>query len=640
MNRRTLLPAICAGMALSLATGGWAQTPNRPPDDFGDNPPVRQNIGMMDTVMALQEAADCRVCHTNTVNLHHMQIQDGAVCLDCHAQGGQGGFVVERNCVVCHTTSPHHRSDDAIARHCTECHGNVVADFDDGHYIPTYAASLVTPKRSLTDEGWWDDGTHVLRNTGAGVLGIPVGTYTGTAAGSGLLLVSPGQNNDFYVDRPERTSSLAIAVVVTHNAPGNPTATCTWAAGAGAGTLTIGFESGVTTAAAMVSAINAVSSPNPPGSTTNRLNAALANTQGEGTLEDPTLYSPIGGLPLNSRGFGAGGCNYCHDDDGATNASGVVTPVLIYNNHDTHHNLNWPDQLSNGAGATWRRCNVCHDYVDRNPHLDPSRPTVATYAEPGGPGFALAIRICEECHSPESLHRIQADSDANGIVVGGELMGYGHVGKDGAPGSSDCWGCHGFDFNAGSVPFAGPTIPTLYNTDISTVRAGQDTTVILAGASFTNTTGGQSYEADVRLTDGNGVTVILQPELVLGDGSLAVKIPGRTRPGNYRIQAVKGDVASNPVSISVTPVPRISRATYQGTVTIVGSGFGGYADGSPTAVTATVTSGVGRRATTKTVTGTIVSWTDSKIVVNFGAAPRDVTVTSVFGTVKAAVASK
>ena len=152
-----------------------------------------------------------------------------------------------------------------------------------------------------------------------------------------------------------------------------------------------------------------------------------------------------------------------------------------------------------------------------------------------------------------TLHNIQADSDGDGIVVGGESTGYGHVGRDNGPGDSDCWGCHGFDFNAASAPFTGPVIPTLYNTDIASVPAGKDTMVVLSGAAFTNTAGGKSYEADVRLTAANGTSVTLKPELVLDEGSMAVKIPAKTRPGNYRIQAVKGEMASNPSVITVTP---------------------------------------------------------------------------------------
>jgi len=280
---------------------------------------------------------------------------------------------------------------------------------------------------------------------------------------------------------------------------------------------------------------------------------------------------------------------------------------------------------------------MCHDYVDRG----------GTYEEVGGPGFDLHIRICEECHSPASLHNIQADSNGGGVVVGGELEGYGHVGRDSGFGDennnglvdSDCWGCHGFEF-ASSTPISTAIIPTVYNSDRASITAGKDTTVILSGAAFTNTSGGKLYESDVRLTAADGSTVTLEPEIILDQGNMAVKIPAKTKPGNYRLQATKDKVASNPVNLSVTPAVSISRATYQGTVTILGSGFAGYAKGSSTSVTATVTTVSGRRTTSRTVEGKIVSWTDTKIVADFGMLPQNVTVNSVFGTAKATVSRR
>jgi len=412
---------------------------------------------------------------------------------------------------------------------------------------------------------------------------------------------------------------------VTHNAAGNPTATAAWAAGGGtAGTLTIGFEPGVTTANAMIAAVTASRGPFPPATTTvHSLSAAAYSYRDEGTVDDHTLYNPRGGDPPNHLGNPAGACNYCHD-------AGEGAASFIINNHDTHHNIGLPSNVSNGAGGTWSKCNVCHDYTSRG----------GTYHDAGGPGFDLHIRICEECHSVESLHNIQADSDDDGDIVDGqELAGFGHVGRDNGPGDSDCWGCHGFEFpmSASLAPFTGPAIPTLYSSDITSVPSGKDTMVVLRGAAFTNSAGGVRYEAKVCLTDESGAAVTLDPQVVLDEGSLAVTIPARTRPGHYRLQVVKGDAVSNPEVITVTPVTRVSRATYQGTVTIVGSGFGGYGEGSPTGVAGTVTSGAGRRATTRTVAGKIVSWTDTKIVVDFGALPRDITVTSLYGTAKASV---
>ncbi len=71
-------------------------------------------------------------------------------CLNCHAQvaGPPIQFLVTRDCTLCHTgDSPHHGTTipEIVAGDCVYCHGNVVDNFDDGHAIPTYAPSLVTP---------------------------------------------------------------------------------------------------------------------------------------------------------------------------------------------------------------------------------------------------------------------------------------------------------------------------------------------------------------------------------------------------------------------------------------------------------------------------------------------------------------
>jgi hypothetical protein len=172
------------------------------------------------------------------------------------------------------------------------------------------------------------------------------------------------------------------------------------------------------------------------------------------------------------------------------------------------------------------------------------------------------------------------------------------------------------------------------------IRAGKDTMVVLNGAAFTNKLGSTVYESDVRLTAADGSAVTLEPDIVIDQGTLAVTIPGRTPPGNYNLQATKASFASNPAVISIVPVVRISRATYQGTVTILGSGFGGYAKGSATSVTATATTVSGRRATARTVEGRIVSWSDTKIVADFGTLPVQVTVKSVFGSATSQVSRK
>jgi hypothetical protein len=657
-------------MAVCLASTARAADLSRPPFPLGANPPVYQDIGFVDTTASLATEADCRTCHSSGVpNRHHLLYntdippytvapfglpgQTKYNCISCHSTN----FTVIRDCKTCHQTSPHHSGEEAFERQCTECHGSLVADYDDNHYIPTYPASLVTPKTGLYGAGWhdeWHTDPH-LTSDGSGVVAdtdVQV-TDTGATIAFGVQVVRndpnelrftpAGFNNDFMIDEPNRgsneyrvTFSQGAALSAFFSRTTNPPVS----------TLSVTLAPSQT-AQQVVDAINAaVLAVVPAPQSGARVRASLLY-DGEDPVADAldeTEYAPLGGEPHNNRGFGAGSCSYCHDDDGQLDVNGDPDPALIINNHDTHHNINLGvavvggvpqigtpgDQVYNEhTGGTWRRCNVCHEYT--------TPPRNGSYDEVGGPAFELHIRVCEECHSPATLHNIQADSNGGGVVVGGELAGFGHVGADNGPGDSDCWGCHGFDFNAASAPFTGPLIPTLYNTDIAAVPAGKDTIVVLSGAAFTNTAGGKSYEADIRLTAANGTSVTLKPELVLDEGSMAVKIPAKTRPGNYRLQAVKGEMASNPSVITVTPTTRITRATYRGAVTILGTGFGGHAQGAPTSVTGTITSGSGRRTTTKQVQGSVVSWTDTKIVVNFSTLPRDVTVNSVFGIAKASV---
>ncbi len=288
-----------AVLTLALALPAWAFPP----------PPVNQDIGMRDVAIGDLTDALCRGCHASGVRNRHdlldgQPIPSGSVvpypdsnsdgtadavygCYNCH----RTDTWVVSGCPGCHSGSnPHHPIPPAVSSDCKVCHGSVVDSVTDGHYIPTYPLSLVTPSASGGD-----------------------------------------------------------------------------------------------------------------------------------------------GLPLNSRGNGAGACNYCHDGD-------YPGTGVILNNHDLHH------RLLTGTNCTW-----CHD-SDRGTRM----------------------RICEGCHGPTSLHNIQADSPKAGnlgtIVVGGEDAGYGHVGRDAGPADSDCWGCHGFGFAAmapaasasGPMPVAGST---LYETD-------------------------------------------------------------------------------------------------------------------------------------------------------------------------------
>ena len=281
----------------------------------------------------------------------------------------------------------------------------------------------------------------------------------------------------------------------------------------------------------------------------------------------------------------------------------ALNPEVILSNRSLHH----------GTGlAHAGKCDWCHDFD-------------VPYEE--------QIRTCESCHGPESLHSIQADSlnqdNLGTIVVGLEDPGYGHVGHN-----DDCWGCHGFEQSGG--PFSGPVSPTIYTADHAVIRAGTENTVILTGSAFTNITGGTMFESDVVLTASDGSSVTLTPDMILEHEALAVTIPGDMAPGNYRIQASKPDgeenpsARSNPVVVSVIPVVTINNVSAaRGTVTITGSGFGGYAKGSGTAVVGTTrTRNLRGESQAK-----IISWSDTRIKANFGSrAPSEVTVRSVFGT--------
>ena len=224
------------------------------------------------------------------------------------------------------------------------------------------------------------------------------------------------------------------------------------------------------------------------------------------------------------------------------------------------------------------------------------------------------------------------------IVVGDEDAGYGHVGRDVGPGDSDCWGCHGFSI--ASAPQSGPIIPTVYFANVASIRAGANATVTLKGASFTNAMGTTLYKSKVALTAANGSSVMLTPDIIMDQGKLVVTIPGSTAPGNYNLQAVKDEFASNPAVISIVPVVTITKASANGPVTITGRGFGGYAVGSGTTVTGTVSAGRLRGAQTRTIQGTIMSWSDTKIVARFREVPQTVSVRSVFGNAAVRIGSR
>ena len=111
-------------------------------------PPANQDLGLYDTVFTGFTTEECKECHTPPlVDRHHALIADeGKSCLDpdCHSITN-GVIDLFRNCSDCHSSSPHHMTDDAQDYNCSKCHGSLVDDYEDGHIIPDYDISPITP---------------------------------------------------------------------------------------------------------------------------------------------------------------------------------------------------------------------------------------------------------------------------------------------------------------------------------------------------------------------------------------------------------------------------------------------------------------------------------------------------------------
>lgn len=155
MKRKVLMSA---GLAVTVVLGAvainWAKVPP---------PPVNQTLGIYDTQFGQLSRPDCLTaapCHVSDeilVPRHHNLIDTkGKQCLDCHTlvknpTTGIFEFADFRNCLNCHSSSPHHITTAAENRDCKSCHGSVIDNPvgygtpPDTHYIPTYAKSSVTP---------------------------------------------------------------------------------------------------------------------------------------------------------------------------------------------------------------------------------------------------------------------------------------------------------------------------------------------------------------------------------------------------------------------------------------------------------------------------------------------------------------
>ncbi|MEJ2691719.1 MAG: hypothetical protein P8166_01395 [Candidatus Thiodiazotropha sp.] len=98
-----------------------------PPDSDRPNPDPNGD-GTPETVY------ECLSCHSlewNPVNFAYELVQNFRNCINCHHQDAEA--------------TVHHKTTFAANQDCKACHGGLINNPGDGHYVPTYQPSLVTP---------------------------------------------------------------------------------------------------------------------------------------------------------------------------------------------------------------------------------------------------------------------------------------------------------------------------------------------------------------------------------------------------------------------------------------------------------------------------------------------------------------
>lgn len=147
-------------------------------------PLVPQNMGLRDSSFADIDDSSCKAgCHADIPDTHHAMIGSGSTplgCMSCHPWDPVAQAMVhEQNCKACHKVDtawtgnsvvnltklrgdkgrPHHNITKnstwnlgsqaaywAADRQCNNCHDTGLVDsYNDNHYVPSYAPSLVTP---------------------------------------------------------------------------------------------------------------------------------------------------------------------------------------------------------------------------------------------------------------------------------------------------------------------------------------------------------------------------------------------------------------------------------------------------------------------------------------------------------------
>lgn len=139
---------------VSIAAAAIALTLGAAAAIYATPPPVPQNLGIYDAKFTTFTRDDCLGCHVSDAVLvprhHNLITTKNMACLDCHTliPDGTGGFTFAdfRTCSNCHKASPHHKTTYAVNKDCQHCHGSFIDNPGDGHYIPTYALSSVSPQ--------------------------------------------------------------------------------------------------------------------------------------------------------------------------------------------------------------------------------------------------------------------------------------------------------------------------------------------------------------------------------------------------------------------------------------------------------------------------------------------------------------
>ncbi len=189
IKRKILIPIFAMAFLAILAIMAIADIPPPPVNqkfDFGTYDTTMMNPADSTGQTPIYNETMCRGCHISIGTFwnntqyttggvptrHHNLIATGAInpntnkpfgCTDCHPStpGTGNGILLVRNCIDCHNatsfwgnsiganvgnfTRPHHNTTHAQTRNCKFCHGGSIDDYNDGHYIPPYPESEITP---------------------------------------------------------------------------------------------------------------------------------------------------------------------------------------------------------------------------------------------------------------------------------------------------------------------------------------------------------------------------------------------------------------------------------------------------------------------------------------------------------------